>query len=67
MRNSIDELDENKVIFNGFDYQLQVWVKNGVIENCSHPDNSFKGHGCCNARALHGRKISEVQGHEVRP
>jgi len=23
-------------IFNGFDYDLQVWVKNGIVQICGH-------------------------------
>lgn len=65
MRTSVDET-KNGIVWNGFDYDLQVWVRNGVIQNCGHPQNAEKGHGCCNARTLHGRMIFDVQGHEVR-
>jgi len=65
MRTSTDQL-KNGIVWNGFDYTLQVWVLEGIIQNCGHPQNMSKGHGCCNARTLHGRKISETQGHEVR-
>jgi len=53
-------------IYNGFDYELQVWIVDGIIQDCGHPRTPEKGHGCCNARRLHGRKVRDVQGREVR-
>lgn len=64
-RVSIDEIKDG-IVYNGFDYNLQVWVINGIVQNCNHPQSSDKGHGCCNARHLHGREISKIFGHEVR-
>jgi hypothetical protein len=30
----------NGRVWNGFDYELQVWVVNGNIQHCGHPDTS---------------------------
>jgi len=61
MRTSNDERKDG-FVWNGFDYSLQVWVVNGVIQNCGHPENFLKGHGCCNARHLKDQVISQIQG-----
>lgn len=40
-------------LINGFDYELQVWVFNGIIQDCSHP----KDMACdCNARKNAGKQ-----------
>ena len=45
-------------LLNGFDYDLQVWVKQGVVLDCGHPASmSSGGHYCCNARKYKGEKI----------
>ena len=36
-RLSGDEIRFGRV-WNGFDYELQVWVVNGIIQRCGHPD-----------------------------
>jgi hypothetical protein len=55
-RESGDELAaEDGTILNGYDYELQVWVVDGVCIDV--------GAG----REYAGRKVSEVPGHEVRP
>lgn len=64
MRKGTDEL-KGGVVWNGFDYFLQVWVEGGVIQDCGHPP-ALKAGGCCNAHRLAGRMIEEVPGHENR-
>lgn len=46
MRLSNDEFDANGKLMNGYDYDFQVWVINGIIQNCGHPNNMRPG--CCN-------------------
>lgn len=65
MRTSTDKIID-RVVSDGYDYNLQVWVRNGVIQDCGHPAE-MKAEHCCNAHRLSGRKIVETQGHEVRP
>ena len=58
-------------LWNGFDYDLQVWVEKGTILNCGHPmkinENVPIGLGgleytCnCNARIHAGRSLAEVK------
>lgn len=42
-----------------FNYQLQVWVKDGRILRCGHPE--AMGHMCCNARRFWG--FTEREAH----
>lgn len=46
-RTSSDQFDSQGVLVNGFDYGLQVWVKNYIIQDCGHPDEMSPG--CCNS------------------
>ena len=55
-RLSRDEMKDGKV-FNGFDYDLQVWVIKGIVQRCGHPESM----DCqCNARIHAGKLLSEV-------
>ncbi len=59
-RLSGDEIRNGRV-WNGFDYELQVWVVDGIIKPCGHPDEMrFKGKSCCNAYRLAGQNILDV-------
>lgn len=52
----------NGQLHNGFDYDLQVWVKAGVILDCGHPATmSRDGYYCCNAKKYNGEKVTEVR------
>lgn len=62
-RLSGDRVDINGVIVDGFDYHLQVWVENGVIQMCGHRDDCRV---YCNKKRLAGQMIADVPGHEVR-
>jgi hypothetical protein len=48
---------KNEMVFNGFDYTLQVWVIDGKIQNCGHPETMQCG---CKARKLAGQDIASV-------
>ena len=41
-----------------FDYGLQVWVIDGIIQNCGHPDDMRPG--CCNGDKFKGMTIEEA-------
>ena len=41
----------------GFDYQLQVWVVNGIIQTCGHPKPCS-----CHQAALAGYTLSVQDG-----
>ena len=64
MRLSADEIKDGAV-WNGYDYCLQAWVKDGFIQDCCHPEEMRRNH-CCNSHRLSGRKILETQGREIR-
>ena len=54
MRNSMNEV-VNETIKNGFNYYLQVWVKDFIILDCGHR------FGCgCEARRYAGCDIREM-------
>lgn len=61
---STDEIRNGRV-WKGFDYRLQVWVVEGVIQDCNHPKR-MKEKGCCKGHRLRGRNILEVSGAEIR-
>jgi len=48
-------------VWNGFDYELQVWVANGIIQCCGHPASMrLQGRSWCNAYRLPGQNILDV-------
>ena len=49
-----------KYIKDGFDYSLQVWVRNYIILDCSHP-KVMKENGCCNRHKYANKDIREIQ------
>lgn len=51
-RESTNEYKGGRLI-NGFDYELQVCVVNGIIQDCGHPKDMQCG---CNARKLAGKQ-----------
>ena len=54
-RESADEIGKDGSVVNGFDYELQIWVQDGICLNV--------GAG----RAMYaGRLVKDVPGHEVR-
>ncbi len=46
-----------------FDYRLQVWVKNGIIQNCGHPESMRPG--CCNGDRLKGLKVEDCGDQKI--
>lgn len=53
-RQSGDELAPDGTIHNGFDYNLQVWVLEGICQDV--------GMG----RKYAGQRVANIPGHEVR-
>ena len=53
-RMSSDELAADGTILNGYDYNIQVWVENGICLDVG------------GGRKWAGMPIAEVPGHEVR-
>lgn len=58
-RLSGDELRDG-VVWNGFDYALQVWVVDGVVQRCGHPPAMARRGPCCPAFGLAGRPIGTI-------
>ena len=45
-----------------FNYRLQVWVRNGIVQPCAHPD-SMRLDGPCCAQSQHaGQSILALEG-----
>lgn len=66
-RVSDDELREGYV-FHGFDYNIQVWVVDGVVRRCAHPASMRSGGvPCCSAYRYAGQPIARVAGAETFP
>lgn len=63
-RSSGDEI-KGGYVWNGYDYSLQVWVVNGAVRDCSHPEE-MKKESCCNANRLAGQRITDIPGAEKR-
>jgi len=65
-RLSGDEIRHGRV-WNGFDYELQVWVANGIIQCCGHSDTMPSPKKfCCNAYRLAGQNILDVPNAQRR-
>ena len=65
MRLSTDQRDAKGRVVNGFDYALQVWVRNGIVATCAHPAPMRRGGTpCCNQHRYAGRDILTIPGHE---
>jgi len=48
---------------NGYDYQLQCWVLNYIIQDCGHPEGNLSQTGIpchCNGRKFKNQDIREV-------
>jgi len=58
-RVSRDEIVD-EAVKNGFDYDLQVWVKDFKILDCGHPE-TMKADGCCEGHRMAGQDIREVE------
>jgi hypothetical protein len=64
-RLSGDEL-RNGFVWNGYDYTLQVWVVDGIVQRCGHPPAMARRGPCCMAFVLAGRRIDEIPGAQRR-
>ena len=58
---------KNGLVFNGFDYELQVWVKDGIVQMCGHPDYYYprgtqwkSWAACCQAKKYAGLSLHDV-------
>jgi len=66
MRTSDNYLDAAGALISGFDYDLQLWVKNYIIQDCGHRPE----HGCnCLGRTHAGQDIrtsfkKEIKNHD---
>ena len=66
-RSSGDELHPaTGRVWNGFDYRLQVWVRNGIVQPCGHPPGRRADGPCCAQDAHAGRSILAIEGAEAR-
>jgi len=61
-RNSENEINANTgLLWNGFDYERQAWVIDGVYQKCGHPESMRKnGRSCCSANDVAGLKVLDL-------
>jgi hypothetical protein len=64
-RLSGDELRDGYV-WNGFDYALQVWIVEGVVQRCGHPPAMSLSAPCCAALAIADQWIDRIPGAQRR-
>jgi hypothetical protein len=64
-RLSRDEI-RHGYVWNGFDYALQVWVLDGVVQWCGHPAAMSRHVPCCAAFTLAGQRIDRIPGAQRR-
>jgi hypothetical protein len=57
-RTGQDEFDAQGVLKNGFDYELQCWVKDYRVQNCGHPEQMTCG---CSGREYAGQNIAKLR------
>ena len=50
-------------LFSGFDYDLQVWVRDNIVQMCGHRKNLVgkTGAPCCRGWLYAGNNITEVR------
>jgi hypothetical protein len=66
-RQSPDLLAPDGTLWDGYDYVAQCWVRDGLVQGCTHPAwmrNS--GFACCTSYQYAGFRIIDVPNHEVR-
>lgn len=49
------------IVRHGFDYDLQVWVEDYVIQDCGHKTYRMEYHPGCDACRYAGRDIRQVR------
>jgi len=62
-RISSDTIDAQGIVKDGFDYELQVWVRDYIVQDCGH---RHFGAACCNAHILRRQDIRKIPDHECR-
>jgi hypothetical protein len=62
-RTSNNQYGPSGALLNGFDYDVQVWVKNGIVQNCGHIGQQSEP--CCNARRYAGLRLTQAFAHEA--
>ena len=61
-RTSSDILDEEGVVRHGYDYNIQAWVENYIVQKCGH----ITFEDVCAACHWHGEDIRNIPMHENR-
>jgi hypothetical protein len=61
MRLSSDTFNPAGEVVNGYDYDLQVWVIDGIVQDCGHPATMRQRGPCCNANRLAGLTVAEAK------
>lgn len=60
-RVSTNTYDTHGNVLNGYDYEAQVWVVDGIVQGCEHPASMRTGERyCCPANRYAGKSIKTV-------
>ncbi len=60
-RTSNDQYDTAGALVNGYDYTMQVWVVDYIIQNCEHPERmQAQCQRICTGRKLAGTDIRQA-------
>jgi len=58
-RSSVDHINCEGITFRGYDYDIQCWVEDYIIQDCGHPETMRPG--CCNGDRLKGKDIRNIK------
>ena len=58
-RTSSDQIDSDGITSNGYDYDLQCWVMDYIVQDCGHPDSMRPG--CCYGGGHAGEDIRDIR------
>ena len=61
MRLSSDSFNPAGEVVNGYDYDLQVWVIDGIVQDCGHPARMRHRGPCCDAHLYAGMDIQQAK------
>ncbi len=61
MRLSSDQLNAAGDVVNGFDYDLQVWVIEGIVQPCGHSKAMRVNGLCCHVARVAGLTLAEAK------
>ena len=55
------------IVKDGFDYSLQFWIEDYIVQNCGHTNNfrARRGGNCCNGFKYAGQDIRQLLHNKI--